>query len=120
MKPKNLKELQANSRKLHARRVDSQTFAVESISDPFVNHRVTVMFDREGNVYTQCTCPWSVHNGTACSHVIAALECLAAEKGRKLSFWLTAEDARRQKHRTFYVTSPKKRRDGLWITTRTA
>ena len=120
MQPKNLKELQSNSRKLYARKVDKHTYAIESHSDPFVNHRVTVTFDSEGNVYSQCTCTWAVKNGTACSHVFAALEHMAAEKGRKLSFWLTAEDARRQKHRTFYVTSPKNRRQGVWITTRTA
>jgi hypothetical protein len=58
----------------------------------------------------------------ACSHVIAALEALAAKRGRTLSFWNDYDQARRQKHRTFYLSARRNKRDtdGIWITSRQA
>jgi hypothetical protein len=50
---------------------------------------------------------------------MAALEFLASSKGRKLSFWSTLEEAKRQKHRVFFLTASGKRgEDGVWITSR--
>jgi hypothetical protein len=53
-----------------------------------------------------------------CTHVLAALEALAARRGRVLSFWENREAARRQKRRTFYL--PGRDDDGIWITSRAA
>lgn len=119
MKPKNIKELQLESRRLRARRVDRHTYVVESRTNPQANHVVMVRFDDDGTVFTRCTCPWALHNGIACSHVLAALEYMASRKGRRLSFWLNHEDAQRQKHRTFYMAGTSKN-DGVWITSRSA
>lgn len=119
MTPKNIKQLQQQSRKLRARRVDRNTYVVESNSNPQANHVVMVHFEKDGTVHTRCTCPWAIHNGVACSHVLAALEYMASQKGRKLSFWLSHEDAERQKHRTFYLSGAGKA-EGVWITSRSA
>lgn len=118
MKPKHIKQLQAQSRKLQARRVDNDTFVVESISNPVANHIVTVRFQPDGTINTRCTCEWAINQGVGCSHVLAALEYIASIKGRTLSFWLTEEEAVRQKQRVFYLSGAK-RDDGLWITSRT-
>lgn len=117
MKPKHIKQLQAQSRKLQARRVDHDTFVVESISNPVANHVVTVKFERDGTIHTRCTCEWAVNQGIACSHVMAALEHLASMRGRTLSFWLTEEEAKRQKQRVFCLAD-QRRDDGVWITSR--
>ncbi|NDJ85424.1 MAG: SWIM zinc finger family protein [Chloroflexi bacterium] len=119
MKPTNIKDLQSQSRNLTVRRVDRDTFVVESLSNPRGNHIVTVRFGDANTVYARCTCPWAKNHGVACSHVIAALEYLAGLKGRRLSFWLTQEDANRQKHRTFYLAGGRNRQEGVWITSRT-
>jgi hypothetical protein len=119
MLPKNIKQLQSQSRELQARRVDRNTVVVESTSNPMANHVVTVRFDDdEHTISTRCTCPWAIHNGVACSHVMAALEYLASLKDRTLSFWLTEEAARRQKHRTFFLRGTNG--EGVWITSRPA
>lgn len=118
MKPKNIKELQARSRELRVRRIGKDTFAVESANNPNGNHVVTVRFSRNGIVHTRCSCEWARHRGVACVHVMAALDYLADLKGRKLSFWLTEQDARRQKNRVFYLDTGTGIQDGVWITSR--
>ncbi len=117
MIPKHIKELQSRSRKLRARRVDRNTYVVESLSNPVAHHVVTIVFDDDGAIHTRCTCPWALHRGVACAHTMAALEYMAAQKGRTLSFWRTREDAERQRQRIFYLSGGK---DGVWITSRTA
>lgn len=119
MKPTNIKRLQLQSRKLRVRRVDRNTFAVDSLSNPLANHIVTVQFYPHGVVHARCTCPWALNHGVACSHVMAALDFMASRKGRTLSFWSTPEEARRQKQRVFYLAG-ENRTDGIWITSRAA
>jgi hypothetical protein len=119
MKPTNIKKLQWQSRKLHTKQVDDHTFAVSSISNALANHVVTVTFRRDGTIRARCTCPWALNRGVACTHVMAALDKLAARKGRTLSFWSTREEARRQKQRVFYLAGIA-RGEGVWITSRAA
>lgn len=121
MKPKHIKQLQRQSRKLQARRVDKHTLAVESTSNPQASHIVTVRFEPNGMIHARCTCPWAQNRGIACSHVMAALEYLAERKRRTLSFWETEKEARRQKQRVFFLTSDSLTPDdGVWITSRGA
>ncbi len=124
MKPKNIKQLQAQSRQLRASRVDRHTLAVQSMSNDAANHIVTVEFDPDGTIRARCTCEWALNRGIACTHVMAALEYLASMKNRTLSFWSTQEEARRQKQRVFYLASSRRIRtpdddNGVWITSRT-
>ena len=116
MIPRNIKDLQANSRHLRPRLVDADTVIVESASDPESNHTVTIQFKPDGIVHARCTCPWAEHHGVACSHVMAALEYLASLKNRTLSFWTDPEQAHRQKRRVFYLEGEN--RQGIWITSR--
>lgn len=118
MKPKNIKQLQNQSRRLRARWVDTNTVVVESTSSPRANHVVTVEFEEDGSILTRCTCPWAIHQGVACSHVMAALEYLASKKQRTLSFWENLEDAKRQKNRMFYLVGSRAD-EGVWVTSRT-
>lgn len=119
MKPKHIKELQDKARDLRARVVHKNTIVVESISNMAANHIVTVEYDSDGTIHARCTCPWAVNGGIACTHVIAALETLAAGRGRRLSFWTDETEAQRQKRRTFYLRGAKARdEDGVWITSR--
>ncbi len=123
MKPTNIKRLQSRSRRLRARRVDRQTLVVESASNPAANHVVTVRFYPDGTLRARCTCPWALNRGIACVHVMAALEYLAARKGRTLSFWPSHSDAARQKHRVFYLhgaNGTNGDNGGVWITSRPA
>lgn len=120
MKPTNIKRLQSQSRKLRARRVDQNTLAVDSVSNPLASHIVTIHFMPNDVVHARCTCPWALNHGVGCSHVMAALDFLASRKGRTLSFWTSPEDARRQKQRVFYLQGTGQREDGVWITSRPA
>lgn len=120
MKPKQIKKIQGRSRNLNVMPINLSTFVVESRSNEFNNHVVKVQFMPDGEVRVNCSCPWSKHNGVACAHSMAALEHLAAMKGRKLSFWLTEDDARRQKQRVFYLAHERNPGDGVWITSRVA
>ena len=121
MKPKNIKQLQAQSRQLRARRVDRHTLVVQSTSNPVANHIVTVEFNEDDVLHARCTCQWALNRGIACTHVMAALEYLASIKNRNLSFWATQEEARRQKQRVFYLSGNGRTPDpdnGVWITSR--
>jgi SWIM zinc finger len=118
MKPKNIKHLQAQSRDMELRRINRLTYGVKSLSDPKTEYRVRVQFRSDRDVVVNCNCPWAQHHGVACSHVMATLEYLASLKGRTLSFWLTNEEAERQKHRVFYLQSEDNRHEGVWITSR--
>lgn len=124
IKPKNIKDLQSRSKDLQVRRLSKDTFAVESANNPNGNHVVTVRFGSAERanavVFTRCSCEWARHRGVACVHVMAALEFLADLKGRKLSFWLSEQDARRQKNRVFYLDTGSGVQDGVWITSRAA
>jgi hypothetical protein len=121
MKPKNLKELQEHARDLRAIPVNPRLIVVESTSSPMANHVVTVEYDSDGTIHARCTCPWAIHGGVACTHVIAALEQLAERRGRKLSFWTDHIEAQRQKRRMFYLRGAQRREeDGVWITSRSA
>ncbi len=119
MKPKYIKQLQTQSRKLGAQQIHRHIIAVESTTDPDVNYRVTIRFEPDNKVYAHCTCTWAEHQGIACSHVMAALEYMAAMKQRTLSFWRNREDAERQKHRMFRLVG-NKGGGSVWITSRTA
>lgn len=117
MKLKHIKQLQRQSKRLQVTRVDKFTLRVASQSDPTSPHEVRVKFDADGVVHAQCDCEWARIHGAPCTHVMAALEHLAETKGRRLSYWSTQEDARKQKHRVFYLTGRDKT-EGLWITSR--
>ncbi len=119
MKPAHIKHLQAVSRTLDVKWLKDYVLAVESRSNPLFNHIITVEFRPNDHIHARCTCDWARNRGTACVHVMAALDHLALRKGRSLSFWLTHEDAERQKHRTFYLEGSADE-DGIWITSRPA
>ena len=122
MKPKHIKQLQERARDLRANVINPHTIVVESTTQSTANHVVTIEYDSEGIIHARCTCPWAINGGVACAHVIAALETLAARRGRALSFWTEYDEARRQKHRTFFLSARRNQRDqnGVWITSRTA
>lgn len=120
MLPKHIKQVQRRSRKLTARQVGRQTVVVDSASESPGRHAVSVRYDADGEtIIAHCTCNWSNHNGVACSHVMAALAMMASRRGRALSYWLTEDDARRQRHRRFFLTRGA-RTEGVWITSRPA
>ena len=122
MKPKHIKQLQAQSRHMEARRVDKHTLVVQSRANPQANHVVTVEFGPGEQVRARCTCEWALNRGIGCTHVMAALEYLASKKDRTLSFWSSEAEARRQKQRVFYLSGSENERDdedqGVWITSR--
>ena len=122
MKPKHIKQLQAEGKHLKVRRVDRNVFIVDSSSEEGHRYVVKVTIDKDDVIHTHCTCPWAEHHGIACSHAIATLEYLAEKRDRTLSFWLTEEDAKRQKHRVFFMTGEEDTNDrhGIWITSRSA
>ena len=96
MKPKHIKQLQERARDLRATAINPHTFVVESTTHSTANHIVTVEYDDEGVIHARCTCPWAINGGVACSHVIAALDTVAARRGRILSFWNEYDEAHRQ------------------------
>ncbi|RMF82067.1 MAG: SWIM zinc finger family protein [Chloroflexi bacterium] len=122
MKPIHIKHLQSKSRNLRARWVDKNTIAVESLTNPAANHIVVVHFDEDNTIHARCTCPWAIKGGIACTHVMAALDYLASLKGRRLSFWRTREEAKRQRHAIFHLVNGDDGDDddGVWITSRAA
>lgn len=117
MKPNSLKGQQGRSRNLKAHIVNRNLIVVSSTTTPTANHVVTVEYDKQGVIHTRCTCIWAMNGNIGCTHTVAALEALAAKRGRALSFWETKDQARRQKHRTFYLAG-KRADEGLWITSR--
>ncbi len=126
MKPKELKELQHKSKRLDRfgirvfapqRRGEPYTVIIGSSSNMELNRIVTVRFRGKRVISARCTCKWAEFGGIACSHVIAALTKLAERKQRTLSFWGSAEEARRQKHPLYQLVgaSPE---EHVWITSR--
>jgi hypothetical protein len=122
MRPTQIKMIQARSKRLTVRIIDPQyagdpfVMIVGSHSNPTLNRIVTVKFERSGRINARCTCQWAAHGGVACCHVIAALSRLATRKHRALSFWLTPEDAHRQKQMLFRLSSGPG--ENIWITSR--
>jgi uncharacterized Zn finger protein len=121
MKPKNIKILQRRGKDLQAHVLNAHTIIVSSTTGSTANHVVTVEYEPDGVIRARCTCAWAINGGVACSHVIAAMEELAAIKGRALSFWDERSDAERQKRRLFYLTGGRRHEgQGVWITSRRA
>ena len=125
MRPRQLKVLQAKSKALQAQVIkpahttEAFVIVVGSGSMGVLNRIVTVRFLRDGTINARCTCQWAEHGGIACSHVIAALNKLAERKHRRLSYWLTPEEAYRQKKALFQL-SGEHSSDAIWITSRPA
>ena len=125
MRPSQLKALQAKSKRLHVQMItphhagESFVVIVGSRSNAALNRVVTVRFLPDGTIHARCTCQWAEHGGIACSHVIAALNKLAERKQRRLSYWLTHEEAHRQKKALFQLTGEQSS-DFVWITSRSA
>lgn len=121
MRPVNIKKLQARSKSLRLRMFDPAepgdpyTAVVESGSNPALNQIVTVYFEADGHISARCTCTWAQYGGIACSHVLAALSRLASRNHRLLSFWLSPDEARRQKQRMLQLSGDG---DAVWITSR--
>ena len=122
MKPTEIKKLQQRSHNLLVRRITPNTLVVTSRSNMNAHHVVSIETEAGGTIHARCTCPWAINGGVACSHVIAALEALAARRGRRLSFWTDVSEAQRQKKRIFYLRGTKLRteNEGVWITSRAA
>jgi hypothetical protein len=121
MKPTQLKTLQSKSKQLEVRLISperqGEPFRAVVESNAALSHIVTIRFQTDGGITTECTCAWAEHGGVGCSHVIAALNRLAERKRSSLSFWLTPEEARRQKRRVFKLTAGSGR-ESLWVTSR--
>ena len=117
MRPTHIKNIQARSRHLKVGRVDDFTFVVDSSSDLHQRHTVKLTPDENGRIHSSCTCEWSQFRGVGCVHVMATLNYVAQQKGRKLSFWQTETDAKRQKNRTFELTG-ENTTEQVWITSR--
>ena len=121
MRPVNIKELQAKSKGLNvrlfdpARSDDPYTAIVTSKSNGALNQIVTIRFERDGQINARCTCTWAQFGGIACAHVLAALQKLANRKRRALSFWLSPEEAHRQKQRVLRLVGNE---GDVWITSR--
>jgi uncharacterized Zn finger protein len=122
MRPKKIKDLQARSKKLMVRIMDPlepgdpYVMVVNSGTNPYLSRVVTIKFGRDGTISARCTCQWAQHGGMGCTHVIAALSKLAARKKRALSFWLTPEEAQRQKQHLLRLSDG--RTENIWITSR--
>src|SRR5262245_9177010 len=122
-KPTRIKALQAKSKRLTAyvlrqqQANDPHVVLVTSNSNPALSFVVMIKFERNGVIHARCTCEWARHGGVACSHVIAALSKLASTKRRILSFWLTPEEAERQKQSLFRLNAGS---EDVWITSRAA
>lgn len=117
MKPKDIKSLQAQSRNLNAEIVGPNSLVVTSRTNPNLNHVVTIKLGRNGELNARCTCTWAQHGGYGCTHVMAALAHLASNKNRKISFWLSQDDAKRQRHHMLRLAAGRGG-DNIWITTR--
>ncbi len=120
MKPKNIKRIQSRSRDLKARVINAHLVIVGSTTTATANHVVTVDYESDGKIHARCTCEWAIRGGIGCSHTLAALEALAAKRGRILSFWANRDQARRQKRRLFQLVGQRDPDDGIWITSRAA
>jgi uncharacterized Zn finger protein len=120
MKPKEIKRLQFEARRLTVREIKPHLLLVESRTNPNAQHIVTVEMESDGSIRARCTCPWAHNGGYGCSHVLAALSHLAKNKNRSISFWLDKDDAERQKHRILRLAGNQRGADddGLWMTTR--
>jgi hypothetical protein len=122
-KPTKIKALQAKSKRLTAYVLKQQSASdphvvlVTSSSNPALSFVVMIKFGQDGTIHARCTCEWARHGGIACSHVIAALSKLASTKKRTLSFWLTPEEAHRQKQSLFRLNAGA---ENIWITSRAA
>ncbi|HLY25844.1 MAG TPA: SWIM zinc finger family protein [Aggregatilineales bacterium] len=121
MRPNRIKALQAKGKRLSARIIrhthNSYVVLVGSSSTATLNFIVSVDFHNNGQISARCTCKWAEHGGIACSHVLAALTKLASTKQRALSFWLTPEEAKRQRQSVFSLRLGK---DNVYITSRPA
>jgi len=121
MKPNRIKALQNKGKRLTARVIrhthNSYVLLVGSSSTVTLNFIVSVDFHDDGTISARCTCKWAEHGGIACSHVMAALTKLASTKQRALSFWLTPEEAKRQRQTVFNLRIGK---ESVWITSRPA
>jgi uncharacterized Zn finger protein len=120
MRPREIKKLQARSRHLIARVVAPNTLVVASRSNPNSQHIVTLDYRPNGTIYARCTCPWAQNGGFGCSHVMAALNHLAAKQQRSISFWPEREMAERQKHRMLRLKGAEEQDRAIYITTRPA
>jgi hypothetical protein len=119
MKPKDIKRLQARSRRLNVRLVAPDTLVVTSKTNPYTHHIVSIEVEPDKSLRARCTCPWAQNGGFGCSHVMAALNYLALRKHRIISFWPSEQDAKRQRARTLrLVGSGREHDDAIWITTR--
>ena len=117
MNPKEIKKLQARSRGLRAKVVSPTVVSVVSRSQPAAQHFVTVEWMGEGAIRARCTCPWGMNGGACCSHVMAALNILAAQTDKVVSFWPDRDEAERQKHRLLRLVGEAPE-DELYLTTR--
>lgn len=118
MKPTEIKKLQRRSRDLHVRQVSPNMLVVNSRSNPYSQHIVTLEV-KDGIIHARCTCPWAQNGGYGCSHVMAALNYLALRQKRAISFWGDLEEAKRQRHRILKLAGSEPGGD-IYITSRPA
>jgi len=106
----NVKQLQNKSRGLMVRPQAAGRFTVSSGSGD--GDYSVALTGRDRNRRWVCTCPWGQVGGNVCCHRMAVMDHLAGGKmGRRLSFWLNEEAARRQRR-------PIVERNGIWVTMR--
>ena len=108
---KNVKSIQSKAKKNAVTRISNSLYEVTSSTSGNV-YKVRIQGDQGS-----CTCDWAKYRPSSdtrcgCSHVVAAFEFIAEEKGRTVSPWGNEADAKRQ-HRPMINIG-----DGVVLTSR--
>ncbi len=105
------KQIQQKSRQYQVKRITPNSYRVSS---PDNGRAYIVNLGLNGGT---CTCPWGQYRPdddrrSGCSHVLAAINYRAEQKGRRVSAWTSMKAAQRQ-HRPVLPIG-----DGLILTSR--
>ena len=105
------KQIQQKARQYQVKRLTPNSYRVSS---PDSGRSYIVNLGLNGGT---CTCPWGQYRPdddrrSGCSHVVAAINYRAEQKGRRISAWTSMNAARRQ-HRPILPIG-----DGLVLTSR--
>lgn len=120
MKIKNVKGIQAKSRKHQVQPISGTVYAVVSATS---GSRYTVRVASGPSTssgterHCTCTCDWSKYRPghdqrCGCSHAVAVLDFIAEQEGRTVMAWGSVADAQRQHRPAFSIG------DGVVLTTR--
>lgn len=97
----NVKHLQDSSKNIEVKQINKHLYSAGSPENQFKH--LVIIRKREDGVRIECNCKFGMYGGEGCVHSLAVVRYILSRKGRIPSFWISKEDAVKQRRKVIQI-----------------